>query len=307
MVGDPEINLTGTLSALSTFYGTPSAPTSFTLQGNFLTGAPGNLTVTPPAGFEVSLSSGSGYTNSLSVPYPNPMVLNTVYVRLAATTAVGSYAGNITVSGGGATSKTIATVSSTVSVAPTMTGQTNFITPFVTTNGTPSAAQSFAVTGADLVADITATATAGFEVSTNTSTAYGSTATLLQTGGSAGGTIYIRLAASAPVGTYDSSNIVVLTSTGATSITNTSSASGNVVYAGAPGNFSGISVSGTDLLLSVTNGTPNGPWTLLESTNLLLPVAQWWTNRTGTYDGSGNLNTNIVNVATNPAAFYLLK
>jgi len=39
----------------------------------------------------------------------------------------------------------------------------------------------------------------------------------------------------------------------------------------------------------------------------LLPVSQWWTNRTGTYDGGGNLTTNIANLATNPAAFYLLK
>jgi hypothetical protein len=74
-----------------------------------------------------------------------------------------------------------------------------------------------------------------------------------------------------------------------------------------PGNFSSISVSGSNLFLSVTNGAPGGPWVLLESTNLLLPVSQWWTNRMGTYDGSGNLTTNIVNVATNPAAFYLLK
>ncbi len=75
----------------------------------------------------------------------------------------------------------------------------------------------------------------------------------------------------------------------------------------APGSFSGISVTGTALTLTVTNGIPNGAWTLLESTNLLLPIAQWPTNRTGTYDGSGNLTTNIANLATNPAAFYLLK
>ncbi len=80
-----------------------------------------------------------------------------------------------------------------------------------------------------------------------------------------------------------------------------------VAGGGAPGNFSGISLSGTGLTLSVTNGPANGVWTLLESTNLLLPVSQWWTNWTGNYDASGSLTTNILNVATNPAAFYLLK
>jgi len=41
----------------------------------------------------------------------------------------------------------------------------------------------------------------------------------------------------------------------------------------------------------------------VSGTGLMLVV----TNRTGNYDGSGNLTTNILNVATNPAAFYLLK
>jgi hypothetical protein len=79
------------------------------------------------------------------------------------------------------------------------------------------------------------------------------------------------------------------------------------VGGGSPGNFSGISVTGTTLNLTVTNGPSGGVWTLLESTNLLTPVAQWPTNRTGTYDGSGNLTTNIVNAVTNPASFFLLK
>ena len=75
----------------------------------------------------------------------------------------------------------------------------------------------------------------------------------------------------------------------------------------APGNFSGISVSGTDLTLNVTGGTPNGPWTLLSSTNVALPLIQWGTNSTGTYDGSGNLNTTLLNTATNEAEFFRLK
>jgi len=75
----------------------------------------------------------------------------------------------------------------------------------------------------------------------------------------------------------------------------------------APGKFSGISVSGTTLTLNATNGTPNGAWTLLSSTNVALPMAQWRTNRTGLYNGSGNLATNLVNTATNKAEFFRLK
>jgi hypothetical protein len=68
-----------------------------------------------------------------------------------------------------------------------------------------------------------------------------------------------------------------------------------------------IQVSGTGLTLSATNGTPGGSWILLQSTNVALPLIQWQTNRTGTFNGSGNLSTNILNIATNTQGFYILK
>jgi hypothetical protein len=80
-----------------------------------------------------------------------------------------------------------------------------------------------------------------------------------------------------------------------------------VTGGGIPGKFKVISVSGTALGLVVTNGTPGGGWTLLQSTNLALPVSQWRTNCTGVYDGNGNLSTNIANTVTNRMGFYLLK
>ena len=66
----PTITLAGTLAAVNTTYGTASVlPTSFQISGSNLTGAPGNLTVTPPPGYEVSLTSNSAYSANLSVPY----------------------------------------------------------------------------------------------------------------------------------------------------------------------------------------------------------------------------------------------
>ena len=124
VTADPTISLSGSLTAVNTTYGTPSAsPASFSVSGVFLTG---NLTVTPPSGYEVSLSSGSGYTTSLTITASGTLSATTVYVRLAATTGYNSgaaYTGNVTVSGGSATSKTIATVGSTVTrAALTITG-----------------------------------------------------------------------------------------------------------------------------------------------------------------------------------------
>jgi len=118
----PTIITSGSLSAVSTTYGTASAsPTSFTVSGSTLNA---NLTVTAPTGFEVSTSLGSGYASSLTLTQSSGSVASTtIYVRLAAATAVGTYSGNIAVSGGGATTQNVATASSTVSAkALTITG-----------------------------------------------------------------------------------------------------------------------------------------------------------------------------------------
>src|SRR6185369_17099217 len=68
-----------------------------------------------------------------------------------------------------------------------------------------------------------------------------------------------------------------------------------------------VSISGTTLSISATNGQINAPWTLLQSTNIALPLALWQTNRAGTFDGNGNFSTNIANVVTNNGLFYILK
>lgn len=57
-----------------------------------------------------------------------------------------------------------------------------------------------------------------------------------------------------------------------------------------------ISLSGTTLTITATNGAANGTYVLLQSTNVALPLAQWTPALTNNFDGSGNLNlsTNIV-------------
>jgi hypothetical protein len=69
----------------------------------------------------------------------------------------------------------------------------------------------------------------------------------------------------------------------------------------------GINLSGTSLYISATNGAAGGPWTLLQSSNLALPLSQWQTNSTGNFDSSGNLSATITNPATNRQEFYILK
>ncbi|NCY00003.1 MAG: hypothetical protein EBX35_15865, partial [Planctomycetia bacterium] len=140
---------------------------------------------------------------------------------------------------------------------PTITGAAT-ATAFTTTYGTASAAQSFSVSGSNLTANLVATAPTGFEVSSD-GTTYGPTATFTQSGGSASGTLRVRLAATAAVtGSYNSQNIA-LSSTGATSVNIATAASGNAVSAKAL-TITGLSAAGKNwdnaTTASVT-GTPS--------------------------------------------------
>jgi hypothetical protein len=114
--GAPEAPADATISvtpailsaALSSTYGTASTPQNFTVSGSTLSG---DLTVTAPTGLEVSLSSGSGYTDQLSLVATEGAVSATVvYVRLKASAAAGPYnSASVTVSGGGAVSQSTST------------------------------------------------------------------------------------------------------------------------------------------------------------------------------------------------------
>jgi fibronectin-binding autotransporter adhesin len=69
-----------------------------------------------------------------------------------------------------------------------------------------------------------------------------------------------------------------------------------------------ISVTGTTLNITATNGADNGVYELLESTNLTLPLSQWQPVLTNTFNGSGvlDLSTNIVKPNV-PDEFYILE
>jgi len=122
----PSITPSGTLSALSTVYGTPSTALSFSVSGANLRD---NIVVIPPVGFEVSQTTGgtTGYASSQIVtPSSGSVPSTTLYIRLAATAGSGTYAGDITFSSANdGLSTTLATVASSVSkLDATITGVT---------------------------------------------------------------------------------------------------------------------------------------------------------------------------------------
>ena len=67
-----------------------------------------------------------------------------------------------------------------------------------------------------------------------------------------------------------------------------------------------VSLSGTSLVIGGTNGTAGRQFYVLTTTNVALPLSQWTTNTTGTFN-SGNFSiTNTVNPG-DPHNFYILQ
>lgn len=77
-----------------------------------------------------------------------------------------------------------------------------------------------------------------------------------------------------------------------------------------PSTISSIAVSGNNLVINATGGTANATVNVLSTTNLLLPLAQWTTNSTTSFDGNGNLINYTIPGALNsglPRQFYRLQ
>jgi hypothetical protein len=111
----PAITFSGSLSPVTTVYGTPSNSTSFNLSGANLTSA---VNVTAPQGFEVSADNVT-FTNIMGISGASGGFNNfTVYIRLSKLTPVGTYSGNVLLNTTGAAPVTIAMPNSTVTPAP---------------------------------------------------------------------------------------------------------------------------------------------------------------------------------------------
>jgi uncharacterized repeat protein (TIGR02543 family) len=113
LASSPTISYSGSLASVNTTYGTASSsPTSFSVSGSNLTN---DISISAPSGYEVAVGAGT-YASSQTLTQTIGVLANTtINVRLAATTAAGTYSGNIALTSTGASSANVATVSSTVS------------------------------------------------------------------------------------------------------------------------------------------------------------------------------------------------
>jgi hypothetical protein len=197
----------------------PSTDQSFTVSGANLTA---DITVTAPTNYEISLTSGSGYTSPITLTQTGGTVASTtVYARLKAGLSEGTYNGElIACSSTGATTQNV-TCNGSVSpliVPPAITVGT--VAAFSNTViNTVSAEKTYTVSGTNLTNDIVITPPAGFEISTTTGTGFvanPATITLAQTAGTvASTTIYVRFA---PTVVQVYTGNITHTSTGATTM-----------------------------------------------------------------------------------------
>ena len=112
IIGTPSPSLSVTPASLNLGYvinGGTSTEQTYTISGVNLTGAPGNITISAPSNFEVSLTTGSGFGSSVDVPYSSATLASTtIFVRFKPTSANTNYNGNVTNAGGGATTQNVA-------------------------------------------------------------------------------------------------------------------------------------------------------------------------------------------------------
>jgi gliding motility-associated-like protein len=138
----PTITVTPPTGTITSCAGTPSADPNvqqFSVSGSNLTS---NIVVTAPTGFEVSLSKGSGYGNSVnfnvlpSINGPNWSL--TIYVRSAASAPAGNISGNVVLTSTGAASQNVA-VTGVINALPTV----NVTSPQTVTQGSATNAINF--------------------------------------------------------------------------------------------------------------------------------------------------------------------
>jgi len=107
----PTIITSGALASFGSCSGSVSTEQNYTISGSGLSS--NNITITAPTGFEVSTTSGSGFTSPLTLtPSSGVVSSTTIYVRLKSD-ATGSPSGNITNVSTNATTQNVA-VSGTV-------------------------------------------------------------------------------------------------------------------------------------------------------------------------------------------------
>ncbi len=250
-VVQPRITLSASsLLAFNANLGSASAAQTYTVSGSNLTGS---ITVSAPAGFEVSLD-GSSYSSSRTlVPVAGTLGIQTLLVRLSSSAPLGPSAGTITHSGGDAAQQGVEVSGMVISATPVLSLSTSSLSGFSALAGTIGASQSYTISGSRLTNNVVVSAPTGYELSLDESI-YATSLTLSPSAGAIHNLpIFVRLASSASPGPLEGA--ILHTSEGAQSVSLT--VSGTVTAATPVLTLSTATLTG----FSATAGTPGASQT----------------------------------------------
>ena len=190
----PTITATPTLlTGFTQFVGTPSPEQTFEVSGTLLTD---DVTLTVTSGdYEISETPGAGFGTSITLNQTaGEVAATTIYVRLNGLLAASPSNGVVTLTSTGSTDVLVNLEGEILNAVPTVFVSETALSGFSHFVGTPSAEQTFEVSGSFLTDDIVITAPANYEVSETSGAGFGPTVTLVQTAGEVTATtIYVRL------------------------------------------------------------------------------------------------------------------
>ena len=116
--GGPTIISNTSFNSFISCSGSPGIEQSFQVSGLNLSD---DITITPPSGYEVSITSGSSFASSLVLTQSGGSVpSSTIYIRLSSSASNGA-SGNVALTSSGASTINFATGAGTVNSAPTFT------------------------------------------------------------------------------------------------------------------------------------------------------------------------------------------
>jgi uncharacterized delta-60 repeat protein len=268
--GTPIINLsTNAITGLRTSTGSPSSATNYVVSGTNLGATP--VTVTPDSALLEVGTNGADFASSASLSPSGGTVSNTIFLRVVATNVVTNFTAAVNHISGTA-SNTLAVSGAITNPAPSLVLNPTNLSGFTTTTNTPSTNQSFTVVGSNLTTNVSITAPGGFEVANDAST-WGTNTSLAQIGGSASGTISVRMSALSASGPRFGTVLV-----GSSGLTNRLAVSGSVPVPNVPGqiywNFdTATPTAGTGgeyaawTFLPITQNNNNGTTPLLDTTS----------------------------------------
>ncbi len=165
---------------------TISGEQTYTLVGSNLTPASDSITITAPTGFQVSRSTGSGFTSSVKVDYTgDTFSAKTIYVRFEPI-AVQGYNGNMMNVGGGDTAIVVVSGSGVSTPVPTLNITPTSLSFENVLVNTTSGEQTYILSGSNLTPasdSITITVPTGFQVSKSTGIGFNSSVRVGYTSG----------------------------------------------------------------------------------------------------------------------------